>query len=170
LPLSRACCEPKLTQHTAQCDRDESRLYCGSRTSGWTQKWIVDFPQRVSIEGIIRDQQFSTALRETADPETLIAAREECHGVLDRAKIELQPGRRRPARRAFCSEHPQTDQRSIIRRKTCEANMANREGQGSSETDEPWKLPGQSSQEPEQKGPPKRDPDRDYAGNKAQTS
>jgi hypothetical protein len=32
----------------------------------------------------------------------------------------------------------------------------------SSETDEPWKLPGESSQQPEQKPPPKRDPERDY--------
>ena len=31
-----------------------------------------------------------------------------------------------------------------------------------SETNEPWKLPGQSSQQPEQKPPPKRDPDEDY--------
>ena len=41
---------------------------------------------------------------------------------------------------------------------------------GSSETDEPWKLPGQSSQQPEQKGPPKRNVDRDYGGNKSQTT
>lgn len=33
---------------------------------------------------------------------------------------------------------------------------------GGSETDQPWKLPGQSSQQPEQKPPPKRDPERDY--------
>ncbi len=31
-----------------------------------------------------------------------------------------------------------------------------------SETDEPWKLPGQSSQQPEQKPPPKRNPETDY--------
>jgi hypothetical protein len=31
-----------------------------------------------------------------------------------------------------------------------------------SETNEPWKLPGESSQQPEQKPPPKRDPDEDY--------
>ncbi len=31
-----------------------------------------------------------------------------------------------------------------------------------SETDEPWKLPGQSSQEPEQKPPPRRDPEKVY--------
>jgi hypothetical protein len=30
-----------------------------------------------------------------------------------------------------------------------------------SETNEPWKLPGQSSQQPEQKPPPRRDPE-DY--------
>ena len=29
--------------------------------------------------------------------------------------------------------------------------------QSSSETKEPWKLPGQASQQPEQKAPPKRD-------------
>ena len=29
--------------------------------------------------------------------------------------------------------------------------------QSNSETDEPWKLPGQSSQDPEQKPPPKRE-------------
>jgi hypothetical protein len=28
---------------------------------------------------------------------------------------------------------------------------------GSSETDEPWKLPGQSSQDPKQKPPPRRE-------------
>lgn len=33
---------------------------------------------------------------------------------------------------------------------------------GDSETNEPWKLPGESSQQPEQKPPPKRDPDEDY--------
>ena len=48
--------------------------------------------------------------------------------------------------------------------------MSKDNGQGSSETDEPWKLPGAYSQQPEQKGPPKRDPERDYAGDKAQTS
>jgi hypothetical protein len=48
--------------------------------------------------------------------------------------------------------------------------MGKDKDKGSSETDEPWKLPGQSSQEPEQKGPPKRDPERDYARDKAQTS
>jgi hypothetical protein len=31
-----------------------------------------------------------------------------------------------------------------------------------SETNEPWKLPGEYSQQPEQKPPPKRDPDTDY--------
>jgi len=36
--------------------------------------------------------------------------------------------------------------------------MSNEKQQSSSETDEPWKLPGQSSQQPEQKGPPKREP------------
>lgn len=38
--------------------------------------------------------------------------------------------------------------------------------QGSSETDQPWKLPGQSSQQPEQTPPPKRDPERDYPPNR----
>jgi len=35
---------------------------------------------------------------------------------------------------------------------------------GDSETNEPWKLPGQSSQQPEQKPPPKRE--RDQGDNK----
>lgn len=41
---------------------------------------------------------------------------------------------------------------------------------GSSETDEPWKLPGESLQQPEQKGPPKRKVDRGHGGDKAQTT
>jgi hypothetical protein len=40
--------------------------------------------------------------------------------------------------------------------------MSENKDKGSSETDEPWKLPGESSQQSEQKPPPKRDPDRDY--------
>jgi len=40
--------------------------------------------------------------------------------------------------------------------------MTGDKDQSSSETDEPWKLPGQSSQQPEQKPPPKRNPDEDY--------
>lgn len=48
--------------------------------------------------------------------------------------------------------------------------MSKAKDKGSSETDEPWKLPGQSSQQPEQKGPPKRNVDRDYGGNKSQTT
>jgi hypothetical protein len=34
-------------------------------------------------------------------------------------------------------------------------------GQGSSETDKPWKLPGQSSQDPKQAPPPKREREQD---------
>ena len=41
--------------------------------------------------------------------------------------------------------------------------MSKDKDKGSSETDEPWKLPGQYSQQPEQKGPPKRE--REYKDN-----
>ncbi len=40
--------------------------------------------------------------------------------------------------------------------------MSGKDRSSSSETDEPWKLRGESSQQPEQKPPPKRDPERDY--------
>ena len=41
-----------------------------------------------------------------------------------------------------------------------------KDNKGSSNTDEPWKAP----QPPDSKSPPKRDPTRDYAGDKKQTS
>ena len=44
-----------------------------------------------------------------------------------------------------------------------ELAMSKDKEKGSSETDEPWKLPGESSQQPEQKGPPKRE--REYKDN-----
>ncbi len=68
----------------------------------------------------------------------------------------------------------------------CEDDVANQAGQillryrkrrramskdkGSSETDQPWNLPGEYSQQPEQKGPPKRKAEDAYEGDKAQTS
>jgi hypothetical protein len=48
--------------------------------------------------------------------------------------------------------------------------MSKDKSKGSSETDEPWKVPGESSQQPEQKGPPKRNVERDYGGKKAETT
>ena len=61
------------------------------------------------------------------------------------------------------------DARRIVLKYRRSAHRMSKE-KGSSETDEPWKLPGDSSQQPEQKPPPKRDPERDYDGDKAQTS
>jgi len=43
------------------------------------------------------------------------------------------------------------------------AVTSNENKKGSSETDEPWKLPDQFSQQPVQKGPPKRE--REYKDN-----
>jgi hypothetical protein len=51
----------------------------------------------------------------------------------------------------------------LVRYRSREAAMSKDKEKGSSETDEPWKLPGQSSQQPEQKGPPKRE--REYKDN-----
>jgi hypothetical protein len=47
-----------------------------------------------------------------------------------------------------------------------ELAMSKDKDKGSSQTDEPWKAP----QPPDSKSPPKRDPEKDYAGDKAQTS
>ena len=47
-----------------------------------------------------------------------------------------------------------------------EAAMSKDKSKGSSDTDEPWKAP----QPPDSKSPPKRDPEKDYAGDKAQTT
>jgi hypothetical protein len=51
----------------------------------------------------------------------------------------------------------------LVRYGRREAAMSKDKEKGSSETEEPWKLPGQSSQQPEQKSPPKRE--RDYKDN-----
>lgn len=48
--------------------------------------------------------------------------------------------------------------------------MTKDKGAGSSETDEPWKLPNEHSQQPEQTPPPKRKAEDAYEGDKAQTS
>ncbi len=48
--------------------------------------------------------------------------------------------------------------------------MSKDKPKSSSETDEPWKLPGQASQQPEQKPPPKRNPEETYGGDKSKTS
>ena len=45
-------------------------------------------------------------------------------------------------------------------------HMSKDKDKGSSETDEPWKAP----QPPDSKSPPKRNVDRDYGANKAQTT
>lgn len=51
----------------------------------------------------------------------------------------------------------------LIRFRNREPAMSNHKDQGSSETDEPWELPGQSSQQLEQNGSPK--PEREYKDN-----
>jgi hypothetical protein len=60
---------------------------------------------------------------------------------------------------------PQSKDILIAYRRKEEA-MSKDKDKSMSETDEPWKAP----QPPDSKSPPKRDPEKDYAGDKAQTS
>jgi hypothetical protein len=91
-----------------------------------------------------------------AAPAIRIRARFAARGLKARGFFETQMN-------FVASRHvARANQDGRARHREYQPMISGRKDKGSSETDEPWRLPGQASQESEQKPPPKRDVEEDY--------